>query len=329
MKLLPALVLSVMAAPVLSAAAATQPVTIERIVAVVNDEIILDTELEQFSLLQQRSLPDVESAAGRKAWEEIKRKVLDQMIDSRLMVQQATELKLTVTQDEVDRGIEEVKRQNQLDDSTFGEALKQQGLTMETYRKTLRRQILEQKVISTAVRSRISVSDDEVKSYYQQNVRQLGGEKSVHLQQIQLAVADEAGPQELERKRALAARIVQMAQSGTPFEQLSRTYSDDATTKEQGGDSGWIGPGVLDDNVQAAVVGMDPGDVRGPIRTARGFLVLKLLERKSDVRPLEEVKDQLRKQLYDQQLEKGLQAWSKELRKKAHVEVRLRPKDEG
>ena len=67
----------------------------------------------------------------------------------------------------------------------------------------------------------------------------------------------------------------------------------------------------------------EPGDVRGPIRTERGFVVLQLVERKSgDLRPYDEIKDQLRKQLYEQQVEKGQQSWLRELRKKAHVDIR-------
>ena len=77
---------------------------------------------------------------------------------------------------------------------------------------------------------------------------------------------------------------------------------------------------MLDD----AMAAMEPGDVRGPIRTERGFVVFQLVERKAgDLRPFDEIKDQLRKQLYDQQVEKAQQSWLRELRKKAHVDIRL------
>ena len=75
----------------------------------------------------------------------------------------------------------------------------------------------------------------------------------------------------------------------------------------------------LDDAMQA----MEPNDVRGPIRTDRGWVILQMVERKSgDLKPYEEIKEQLRKQLYDQQVEKAQQSWLRELRKKAHVDVR-------
>ncbi len=299
-------------------------VVVERVVAVVNDEIILDSELEQYAVPLVKGGVDPESAEGKRLLIEAKHKALDAMIDDRLVMQQANELKLTVSAEEVDRAIEEVKRQNKLDDATFVDALKQQGFSLESYRKNLKRQILNLKVVNTAVRSRVTVGDDEVKTYYQQNARQLGGEKTAHLRQILVAVPSDANPDEVERKRRVADKVVELARAGTSFQELAKKYSDDETTKDEGGDSGWVGHGVLVEALEDVIGGMDAGDVRGPIRTARGWMVLQLVERKAgDIRPLDEVREQLRKTLYDQQVEKATNSWLRELRKKAHVDIRL------
>jgi peptidyl-prolyl cis-trans isomerase SurA len=316
-----ALALLLLAAPIF---AAPQKKVIERVVAVINNEIVLETELDQLALPLLRGNIDPESNEGKKALDEAKHKALDALVDDRLVMQQAGELKLSVSADEVERAIEEVKRQNKLDDATFVEALKQQGFSMESYRKNLRRQILNLKVVNTAVRSRVSVSDDEVKTYYQQNARQLGGDKQAHIRQILIAVPADANPDEVERKQRVAAKVVELARGGTKFEELAKKYSDDDTTKAEGGDAGWIGKGVLVDQLEEAIAGMDPGDVRGPIRVGPGWMVLQLVERKQgDIRPLDEVKEQLRKTLYEQQVEKATQSWLRELRKKAHVDLRL------
>jgi peptidyl-prolyl cis-trans isomerase SurA len=298
--------------------------TIERVVAVVNDDIILDSELEQWALPQLRAPIDLDTPEGRKSWDDHKRKVLDQLIESTLVKQQAVELKLSVTGEEVDRALDEVKRQNKLDDSTFVEALKQQGFTIEGYRKNLRRQILELKVLNTAVRSRIQITDDEVRAYYNTNARQLSGDKTAHLRQILIAVPPDAPADEIERRRKTAQKLVERARSGTSFVELAKSYSDDESTKSEGGDLGWVGKGVLVDQLDEAVSAMDTGDVRGPVRTGRGWHVLQLVERQAGaLRPYDEVKDQLRKTLYDQQVEKAQGSWIKELRKRAHVDVRL------
>jgi len=228
-----------------------------------------------------------------------------------------------VTTEEVDRAVEQVKTQNKLDDATFRSALEQQGFTMEGYRKTLKKQILELKVVNTAVRSRVTVSDDEVKTYYKQNEKLVSGDRQSHLRQILVAVPDKASADDAAAKKRVATKVVELARGGTSFVELAKQYSDDDGTKASGGDLGWVGKGVLVDALDEAMASMEPNDVRGPIRTDRGWVVLQLVERKSgDIKPYEEIKEQLRKQLYDQQVDKAQQSWLRELRKKAHVDIR-------
>jgi peptidyl-prolyl cis-trans isomerase SurA len=296
--------------------------TIDRIVAVVNDEIILDSELEQFAAAQLRNHVDLDSPDDARAFGALKKKQLERLIESKLIAQQAHELKLSVTADEVDRAVDEVKKQNNIDDAAFVEALKSQGFTMDAYRKNLKKQILELKVINTAVRSRVSVSEEEVKTAYQQSDRQYAGERLAHLREIVLKLPKDAPPEELEKKKRLAAKVIAEAHAGRSFTELAKAYSE-TETKAEGGDLGWVQSGNLVDELAEIVRTMDPGDVRGPIRTAAGLAVLELVEWKSgNLKPYAEVKDQLRRQLYDQQVEKATAAWVKELRKKAHVDVR-------
>jgi parvulin-like peptidyl-prolyl isomerase len=296
----------------------------ERIVAVVNEEIVLDTELEQWAVQTAHGPIDFDSDAGRKAWEQVKRKALEGLVDLKLEQQQAQELKLGVTPEEVDRAVEAVREQNKLDEATFREALKREGFTMENYRKTLKQQLLQMKVENTAVRSRVNVSDDEVRNYYNQNVRQLGSESEAHLRWVLVAVDKDAAAGEVERKKKTAQLVVDRAKAGTAFAELAKKYSDDPLSKEEGGDLGWVGHGVLDDALESAVQSMDAGDVRGPFRATRGFVVLQLVERKqSGVRPFDQVKDQLKLQLMDEQFKKAKDSWLRELRKKAHVEIRM------
>ena len=297
---------------------------LDRVVAVVNDDIILESEVEQFALPMLRGPVDTSTPDGKKQWDEIKRKALDNLIESKLVQEQAVELKLQVTNEEVERAMDEVKKQNNLTDEQFKQALQQQGFTYDSYRKSLKRQILELKVLNTAVRSRVSISDDEVKAFYLQNERQMAGDKTAHLRQILVVVPPDASADVVAEKRRVAQKVLELARSGTSFVELAKKYSDDDLTKCDGGDLGWVGKGVLQDPLDEAVTSMDAGDVRGPIRTGRGWHLLQLVERKAgDLRPFDEVKDAIRKQLYDQQVEKASQSWIRELRKKAHVDVRL------
>ena len=190
------------------------------------------------------------------------------MIDGKLVEQEAAELKLSVTPEEVDRAIQQVKEQNKLDDATFRQALEQQGFTMEAYRKTLKKQILQLKVVNTAVRSRVTVSDDEVKTYYQAE-REAGRGRSPGAPAADpRRRARRSSDADVETKKRVAAKVVELARGGTNFVELAKQFSDDDTTKTSGGDLGWVGKGVLVDALDEAMAAMEPGDVRGPIRTA-------------------------------------------------------------
>ncbi len=302
------------------------PVTVERIVAVVNSEIILLSDARDRGVGAGITVEEKGTPAERRTAEQALKPVVERMVEDVLVQQQAAELKLTVEEAEVDRAVEEVRKQNNLDPESFQQALAGQGYTIAAYRKDLRRQILRLKVINTAVRSHINVSDEEVKAFYEQSARQSGGHREAHVRHVLVKVPAGADDREVERLRRVAARVVEEARGGKDFGELAKTYSDDEGTKADGGDLGWIKQGEgLPQAVDDVVFSMDQAkEVRGPIRTDRGFEVLQLLEKKEgDLRPFNEVKEQLRQQLYASQLEKQTQSWLNELRKKAHIEIRL------
>src|SRR5207249_11671075 len=119
----------------------------------------------------------------------------------------------------------------------------------------------------------------------------------------------------VEAKRRVAARVLEEARAGGDFTELAKKFSDDAGTKGEGGDLGWVKEGEgLSEALSEVIFSMDQkNEVRGPIRTDRGFELLQLLERREgDLRPFSEVKDQLRAQLTNQQIEKQTQSWLQE-----------------
>lgn len=303
---------------------------VDRIVAVVNDEIILESDLNQAALLTFREGNeniDLESTEGQRKFEAHRRKTLDQLIEKQLIAQQGKELKISVTADEVTRAIDEVKKSNNLSDYQFTEALKQQGFSMDTYRKQLRQQLLEMRVVNQTVRSRVSVGDDEVRAQYAQSVRQAtGDQQQVHLKQILLELpkgGGNAAPAAIEEKRQKALKVVEELRRGGDFGKLAAQYGDDPVSKS-GGDLGFLSRGDLPEEIRDVVASMDAGDVRGPMRSERGFHVLQLVEKKdAEVRSFEEAKEPLRRQLYDQAVEKAVGSWTKELRRKAHLDIRL------
>ena len=306
---------------------AAQAVVLDRIAAVVNEEIILESEVNQTALQTARAElgeVDFSSPDGQRKFEQHRRKTLESLVERVLIAQQAREMKVDVSDEEVKTAVESVRTQNNLTLEQFQEALKQQGIgSMEEYKKSLHKQLLQMRVINQAVRSKISVGDDEVRALYAQNVRQASGDAmQIHLKQIFLSLPQAATASQIDEKRRLGMKIVAELRGGKDFTQLAKQHGDDQASKA-GGDLGFLARGDLPPELREPVVSMDPGDVRGPIQSERGLHILQLIEKKSgEVKSFDEVKEELRRQLYEQSLERGIQNWTKELRRKAHVDIR-------
>ncbi|HVZ74381.1 MAG TPA: peptidylprolyl isomerase [Polyangia bacterium] len=296
---------------------------VEKIAAVVGDNIILASEVEEKAgplLAEASRITDPAKRAARAT--ELRHEVLEKLIDDELVLQQATDLKLSITSEQVDQSIEEIKKQNNLDDDQLREALKGQGMTMAAYRADLKRQLLRFRVLNIQVGSRVSISDEEVRNYYDRHMK-AGGNVQVRASHIFVAIPDGADANVVKDKQAQAQKLLERAQAGEDFAKLAKQYSDDAATRADGGDLGTFGRDMLPKAIEELVFSMKVGDIRGPVRADRGFHVIKLVERKEkDAKPLDEVKDDIRIQLRQKEMERQTKTYLADLRKKTLVDIR-------
>jgi peptidyl-prolyl cis-trans isomerase SurA len=296
---------------------------VEKVAAVVGDNIILASEVEEKAapmLADASRIGDPAKRAARAT--ALRREVLDRLIDDELILQQATDLKLSVTNEQVDQSIEEIKKQNSLDDDQLKEALRGQGMSMAGYRADLKRQLLRYRVLNIAVGSRVSISDEEVKGYYERHMKD-GGNVQVRASHIFVAIPDGADAATVAEKQAWAKKLLERAKGGEDFAKLAKQYSDDAATRGDGGDLGMFGKDMLPKAIEEIVFSMQPGELAGPVRADRGFHVIKLVSRKvGDAKPLAEVQDDIRIQLRQKEMEKQTKSYLTELRKKTLVDVR-------
>ena len=327
MRLVLALVLLAAAAPAARAQKAgtpAPPVILERVSAVVNDSVVLESEVAQRA---QPLLMEMEAtSASERARESrnIMRKVLDSMIDEQLIVEAAEEAKLEVTPDEIQKAIDEIKRQNRLTDKQLEGALAQQGTTMAAYRRDIKKQITRLRAVSQLVRPRVQVSDDQVRAHYEKMSGQSAVVTEVHLRHILIPLPEKPSPAQVDTARRRAGELVERARGGEDFAGLAKEHSGDPTTKGEGGDLGWYKRGELPTEWEEIVFAMEPGETRGPVQGPRGLHVFQLVENKTEtVRPFDEVKDSLRETLYQEEMEKQTKVWLQELRKKAHIDVKM------
>lgn len=298
---------------------------VEKIAAVVGDEIVLTSEVEDHAapfMQEIAAIPNQAQRATRAA--ALRREILDRLVDERLILQQATDLKLSVSSEDVDRSIEQIRKENNnLSEAQLAEELKRAGQSMASYRQEIKKQILRYRVINIAVGSKVAVSDNDVQSYYERHMK--GGDNTqVRASHIFVSIPEDADAVTLKAKQRFAHDLLARIKAGEDFAKLAKEFSQDPATREEGGDLGFFGRGMLPKPIEEMVFSMQVGDVRGPVRADRGFHVIKLVDKRTKpVKPLSEVREELRNQLRQKEMERQTKNYLAELRKRTLVDVRM------
>lgn len=303
--------------------AASHARVVEKIAALVGDDIILMSEVEDRAaplLFEIASIANPGERETRAA--AVRREVLERLVQDQLLAQQATELKLTVSNDEIDRAIEQIKRDYGLNDAQLKDELRKQGLTMPAYRMNTKKEILKYRVINIAVGSKVNVGDSEVQSYYDRHMK--SANVQLRASHIFLAIPDDADNASVIERERQAKSLLTRAQGGEDFAKLAREYSEDAATRAEGGDLGFIGRDILPKPLEELLFSMKVGDVRGPVRADRGFHIIRLVDKRlKEAKPFVDVQDEIRIRLRQREMERQTKIYLGELRKKVLVDIRL------
>ena len=307
---------------VLVAPAAAERHVVDRVVAIVNDSVILDSELQGRMVPLESTVAQIAEPAERERRRtKLTAQMLDEMVADELIVQAARDAKLTVEDSELQQTIDYIKQQNKLDDAQLAEAMKAQGITAESFRRDL----LRQRAIHQLVLPKIHVTDEDARARYDELQRRATDVSAVRLSQILFALPEHATEQQLAQAKARAVQALDRVKAGEAFAKVATDMTDDATTRASGGELGWVTTTDLSETWQPIVLGMQQADVRGPVKGERGLYVLYASEtKKTALAPFAEMKDKLKSELEQQQLAKATQTWIEELRKKAYIDIKLR-----
>jgi peptidyl-prolyl cis-trans isomerase SurA len=314
------------ASPLAAAKPARKALVLDRVAAVVNGSVILESELDARLVPLVAGLDSIDDARERERRQgKLRTQTLDDMISEELVVQAAREAKLEIEPKEVTAALDEIKQQNNLDDAQLAAALAQQGYTVQTYRKEVERQLLHLRAVNMLVRPRVTVTDEDVRARYDAMSRRSASVSKVHLKHALIALPDGPSNAQLEAAKARAAEIIEKVKGGASFDDVAKQYSDDTATKDSGGDLGWIERGSIATEWEVIVFAMEQGEVRGPISGPRGLHVFYVQElAKTDLQPFDEVKEQLRNELYRQEMDQETAKWIAELRDKAFIDRKIK-----
>jgi parvulin-like peptidyl-prolyl isomerase len=277
-------------------------VIIERVLVRVNGEIFTQSELTQRQTDAVRSRQDqprtVPEAELFKLLQEMTPDILVETVDELLIVQHGRELGFTFSDDEFKKGLDTLKKDNNLDDAGLKQALQQEGLTLDELRRNFERAWLRQMVQAREIFPRMRITEEEQRQYFAGNRSSFMTPETVTLREIAV-IAPALGaqdPMSAATSAALKARIEavrQRAVAGEDFAALVKEVSD-SSTKASGGLIGPINARDLNPKTKALLDSLKPGEISEPIPLARGFQILKLETREEAVQqPFDKVRDQI------------------------------------
>jgi peptidyl-prolyl cis-trans isomerase SurA len=290
------------------AMAASGPVVVDRVVAVVNDEIITMSDMQREALKR----PEITD----------QRVILEGMIDRKLQMVAAKRNGMEVTDRELTEAIADIMKRNNMDSKQFEAALAREGTTLEQYRVEFREQMTMSRLFNKFIRTGLSLDEKEVREYYDRNLGQFSLPEEIRVRLLAVIVPEKASSEQIAEARQKAETLMARIGKGEDFIRLIRENSD-SPTAAQDGDLGFMQRAHAIPEIEEAAKDLKPGQYAGPVKAADGFYIIRVEEIRTPVRPFEQVKDEVQKMLYEQKMENAYRAFLQSLRSEAHIENRL------
>lgn len=303
------------------ATTATAAQIVEAIVVRVGDRMITRTQYEKrlrdgYTEIEQTAQPN--DVAAKKA--EFKKNLVNELIGELLLKDRADRLGLTVTQDDLNVAIDQLKKQYGLTtDAAFNESLQKSGMTRADMETRLRDTILMNKVFGRELRPREDLSDKELRERYDREKERYRLPERAHLREIVILRPENAS--QVDQARQRAESVATQARATNDFAALAASTSESGT-RNKGGDLGEVARGELISDLDKAVFNSASGAVIGPIESKAGWHILKVEQRlPSEVPAFESIKDKLRKDASDDAWQRDYKAYVDNLRKDAFIQI--------
>jgi peptidyl-prolyl cis-trans isomerase SurA len=290
----------------------------DRIIAVVNNDAITLSELQEAVVVYRQ-----DNRQASQSDEELMKQFLPRVIDNRLQLQEAEREKITVEDNEIEEELNDrIKKFGAASREEFEAAVKAQGITLEAVRRRLKEQLRIAKVVRRKVGLRISVTDPEIDQYLEENRAKLEAGLPYHARHI-LLVPEATTDAGWESARIAADLLRAQIVEGLDFAEAARKYSKDATAKD-GGDLGTLKRGELTQDIEGQILALRPGEVSRPFRSPLGYHIFKLETKEAlEGEGLRTARQQIRELLFREKYEVRLEAWLREIKERAIIEVRM------
>ncbi|WP_245573484.1 peptidylprolyl isomerase [Marinimicrobium agarilyticum] len=254
---------------------------LDRVVAIVGEDVVLESELEQRLASIKARIQQSGSNQPLPPDGVLREQVLDQLILERLQMEMGRRYDIKVSEQQLEQTIQRILRNNQLTEAELRADLESQGQTLEGFRAQIRRELWVNQIQQAVVNSRIEVNEQDIESFLASTDGKFATSPNYRLGHILLSVPSEASETEVDEIREKAESIREQLVDGADFEQMAITHSNDSNAL-QGGDLGWRKLAQLPELFADVVADLEEGDVSEPVRSGAGFHILKVHETRSE-----------------------------------------------
>jgi len=296
---------------------------VDRIVAVVNNDVITLYDVNRAFRPFEENIKALDYPPGkeRQTLFQVRKDILDHLVNSKLADQEIKRYQITVSKDEIDNMIERFKESRSLTDEQFREGLGKQGITIEEYRKEVKEQILRAKLVNREVKAKIVITDEDIKAFYESNPEKYAGDKKYHLWNIFVRVSAGGESSDQSTAQSSMSAILAKLKEGYPFENLVNDLVN-SSSEAQGSDLGMFRLEELSNQLQKKVKNMKTGDFSDVLNTDFGYQIIyvqKIVE--TPAKPIEAVESEIHELLYSEFVDDRYDEWLGELRERSHIKV--------
>ena len=297
---------------------------LDQVVAVVNDDAITQSELDGLlrplyedykQQFQDKKLADMMNEARGK--------LLNQLIEDRLVFQEAQNQKIQIEEKEVDQQMEEFKKRFS-NETSLEDALRREGLTLNTMRERLHRQAMIRRMHDMEIRSKIVISPLEIESYYGAHPEEFSSEERLRVRSLTIKKNDEARQKGVtdEVAKAKIRDLREKILLGRSFEELAKQYSEDSTAKT-GGLGDWISRGDMIAAIDDVVFKLKKGEISQVVETPLGYHLFRLEDLKENrKRTIQEAREEIFAKVFQEKARKRFGEWTSELKRNAYISIR-------
>ncbi len=298
---------------------------VDRIIAVVNDDVITLSDLnEEGNGIFQAIISKVPAQQQAAELNKARKEILGHLVDQLLLKQQADKIGIQIDKADIDQAVESILVNNNITIEKFRHDLQTMGTSEKAYRKKLKNQILKSRLLSFEIKSKIVVTDEEIKKYYEKSYKpEQANATGYHILQMGFLWGNKFRTKTREDAYKNAQYARQKLLAGANFAELAKALSD-LPSAEDGGDIGQFKMSEMAEYMAKAIKKMHVGAVSEILQTPVGYQILKLKAAPGQEMPkLADVKDEIKDILYKQEGEKNYLDWLTKLRQKAYIKYTL------